>query len=266
MKYIENYKLFESKEKNHPGFPTNEEDIEVLCYRYDVTEYDINDDLSIDVFNSVYLNNYGLTYIPLNFNYVDGNFKIANNNLISLKGCPKKVNGGFYCYQNLLKDLKYCPSEVNGDFNFEYNSIKSLEFSPEVIPGLYSCIGNGVESLKYSPKKIGGDFLADYNNINSLKEGPEVVEGNFHCSGEYITSLEGIPNVQYRIDLRGNPVNSVVKNFINNNNKNDLIQEFNEYHIIRGNKIILNRLNTFIDDYGLSKPDMNKIKEYYEII
>jgi hypothetical protein len=64
MKYLKGYKIFE-----------NHEDIHVICRKYRITNYIINDDGSIDVDGSVYLSyNRDLTKLPLNFRDVSGDF------------------------------------------------------------------------------------------------------------------------------------------------------------------------------------------------
>ena len=94
----------------------NEEEIKKICKRYDIKNYTINTDGSIDVDDDVDLSYRKLTKIPLNFNKVSGNFWIRNTNLTSLEGCPKEVGGGFYCSDNNLTSLKGCPKEVMGYF------------------------------------------------------------------------------------------------------------------------------------------------------
>ena len=55
--------------------------IEEICEKYDIGDYIINDDGSIDVNECVYLDNYGLNEFPLKFNKVQGDFDCRGNNL-----------------------------------------------------------------------------------------------------------------------------------------------------------------------------------------
>jgi hypothetical protein len=100
--------------------------IHLLCYKYDILGYKINSDGTIDVNGSVYLDNINLYYIPLNFNYVRGDFHVSDNNLTSLKGSPKKVGGYFYCYRNNLTSLEYSPIKVVGYIDVWNNPLVTL--------------------------------------------------------------------------------------------------------------------------------------------
>ena len=105
MKHIKPYKIFESDE---PNFPTTREEVIEVCEKYEIENYAINDDLSIDVDSDVYLDSQSLEYLPLKFNYVSGNFN---------------------CFVNKLTDLEHFP-EVSGDINIGYkNPIYSLVYT-----------------------------------------------------------------------------------------------------------------------------------------
>ena len=81
MKHIKPYKIFESAS---PNFPTTRDEVIKVCKRYDIRNYTINDDLSIDVDDDVYLNSRSLEYLPITFNYVSGYFFCNNNKLETL--------------------------------------------------------------------------------------------------------------------------------------------------------------------------------------
>ena len=78
----------------------NIEEIHILCKKYKIENYKINDDLTIDVKGNVYLENLQLNRLPLKFNEVTGNFLCHKSKLTSLEGSPKKVGGVFYCSNN----------------------------------------------------------------------------------------------------------------------------------------------------------------------
>ncbi len=87
-----------------------EQEIHSICKKYEIKNYTINLDGSIDVVDSVYLNDRNLTEIPLQFNYVWGSFHCHNNKLTSLKGSPKRLLGQYFqCHHNQLTDLEYFP-------------------------------------------------------------------------------------------------------------------------------------------------------------
>jgi hypothetical protein len=123
--------------------------ISLICKKYKIENYTVNDDGSIDVNGSVDLSWCKLTQLPLRFNKVNGGFYCSNNQLTSLKGCPRWISGGFRC---------------------GYNQLTSLEFSPDYVGGYFSCIWNKLTD-NYCESEIGGYFyttlgqdgLTEYN-------------------------------------------------------------------------------------------------------
>ena len=92
-----------------------------ICKQYNITNYTINDDESIDVNGDVWLDNKGLTELPLTFNKVSGWFSCGSNQLTTLKGSPKWVGLYFICDINKLTSLEFSPDYVGGDFYCRYN-------------------------------------------------------------------------------------------------------------------------------------------------
>ena len=103
------------------------EEIHNICEKYDIRNYTINPDGSIDVEGSVYLFNMNLDKLPLKFNKVGGYFGCSNNNLTSLEGCPKEVGDIFYCSSNKLTSLKGGPEKVYDMFYCGGNPLESLD-------------------------------------------------------------------------------------------------------------------------------------------
>lgn len=101
---------------------------------------------------------------------------INDNNLSTLRGCPKEVNGDFYCCDNELTTLNGCPRIVKGTFNCDNNKIKTLKGSPKFIGEDFSIINNELISLKYCTKNVGcficcrGNPLVDLKNFKGAKE------------------------------------------------------------------------------------------------
>ena len=76
----------------------SEQEIHDICEEYNIKNYSINPDGSIDVNGDVIIVNKNLYKLPLKFNKVNGNFYCSYNKLTSLEGCPKYVGGNFYFY------------------------------------------------------------------------------------------------------------------------------------------------------------------------
>ena len=130
MKYL---KLFESFE-----------DIKEICKKYDIRNYSINPDRSIDVDVNVFLYKRKLTKLPLKFNKVNGDFNCSYNKLTSLEGSPIEINGYFVCY---------------------YNKLESFEFTPKIIRGYFDCSYNNIKTFEYFPSSVKYNFYCDVNPI-----------------------------------------------------------------------------------------------------
>lgn len=93
---------------------------------FNITNYKINTDGSLNVLNSVILDNKKMKRIPFYFNKVMGDFNCYNNGLTSLYGAPNYISGDFLCSHNNLTDLKYSPKIVRGYFFSSNNNLKTL--------------------------------------------------------------------------------------------------------------------------------------------
>ena len=133
MKYIKLYESFE--------------DIHKICRKYDIRNYTINDDGSIDVDEYVNLGREGLSKLPLKFRNVSGDFYCDNNKIISFEGCPERVGGHFYCFENQLTSLEGCPNYIGYDFSCNENNIISFEGFPKHIGGVFNCYGNPIYEI-----------------------------------------------------------------------------------------------------------------------
>lgn len=103
-----------------------EQEIHNICKVYNISNYKINSDGSIDVDGNLTIIYRNLYTIPIKFNKVSGDFDCSLNNLISLENSPIEVGGDFIC---------------------DFNRLKSLVGSPIKINGYLSCIGYKLESL-----------------------------------------------------------------------------------------------------------------------
>ena len=130
MKYL---KLFESFE-----------DIKEICRRYNIIDYTINPNGSIDVDGNVNLYFQGLTKLPLKFNKVNGRFYCYDNNLTSLEGSPIEINGGFDCSNNELTSFEFSPKIIRGEFDCGTNNIKTFEYFPRFVKRYFWCYGNPI--------------------------------------------------------------------------------------------------------------------------
>jgi hypothetical protein len=127
MKYIQDYKLFESSN----GLTDEQRKFLAKCIS---GTWSVNSDGLVDVQGSFYCFRQRLEdFRGIRFGKVSGNFYCDGNQLRTLEGSPRKVGGSFYCYGNQLKTLKGSPREVGGDFHCHGNPLISLEGAPKVI-------------------------------------------------------------------------------------------------------------------------------------
>lgn len=100
-----------------------------ICKKYNILNYTINPDGSIDVYDDVDLSHKFLTRIPIKFNKAYGYFDCSYNYITSLEGGPEIVYGTFYCnFNNLLITTKGFPSIVSNDVLIRFcHKLTSLE-------------------------------------------------------------------------------------------------------------------------------------------
>jgi hypothetical protein len=143
----------------------NSKELRNCCDVNKIYNYTINRDdrgLYIDVDGDVSLP--GISFIPIRFGYVSGNFVCIGNELTSLVGCPVEVGGNFVCI-NSLTSLEGGPKEVGGHFNCSYNKLTTLEGCPELVCGNFVCINNLLSDLDYQHL-----FELGYNIDNIITE------------------------------------------------------------------------------------------------
>ena len=150
--------------------------IEEICEKYEITNYTINQDGTIDVDGSVYLDYCNLTKLPLKFGTVTGWFNCSRNLLTTLEGSPKVVYGSFTCNNNRLT---------------------SLEGGPENVGFKFICSNNNLTTLKGCPKSIGKDFLCNNNRLVNIDFIPNSIKGKFLISGNPISSIFDEANINF---------------------------------------------------------------------
>jgi len=198
---------------------TNTSEIEAICNEYNIENYIINEDDSIDVDGNVDLFNKGLKVLPLNFRNVGGDFDCGFNKLISLEGAPQYVGGFFDCRNNKLTSLVGCSQYIGGYFSCSYNQLTTLEGVPQRVGKYFSCYNNNLKNIDYLPKT--------YKKLN-INENP----------------ISKILDLFTKPDEYGR---------ISNREDKDLIMDFTYREIIQQDKLLVNRLVEFLHDIGKPK-------------
>jgi len=210
-----------------------------------ITNYQINNDNSIDVDGNCYLQNENLDSLPdfIKFHKINGDFDIHNNNLSSLRGCPDIINGYFDCTDNDLLSLKYAPDVIGSNIRISFgNSIsysesydyilrmKEQRMNESFVKGenKLTNLGLGRKGLiktwleKYDIEKytINDDLTIDVGksvdlSSKGLEEIPEYIQFNiiknfFDINDNKLISLRGCPNQVFGFfDCRWNKLTSL---------------------------------------------------------
>ena len=203
----------------------------LICWKYGISKFKINDDLSISVEGDVRLYGCGLFRIneykiPLTFRYVSGSFYCSQNKLTTLDGCPTSVGVDFHCHNNRLTSLNGCPITVGGNFLCHYNPLGSPN-------GL---LGSGLSGC------------------------PETIGGEFYCNNCNLWNFDGLPEFfEQKIDILDNPLGEVYDLF---NRDPRCIYWMMEYDVIRGSDIIRDRLEEVFYTLELDIPKNIDFKNY----
>ena len=149
-------------------------DISIICKKYNINDYTINSDGTVDVDNLVYLHtpfSLGLSKLPLKFGKVSRYFKCDNNILTSLEGAPDWVGYNFSCMSNKLTSLEGGPNYVGGHFYCHYNQIRSFEGAPKHIHGEFDCYHNPI----YEIWELFWDYskIELFNDYDIIRDGDE---------------------------------------------------------------------------------------------
>lgn len=176
-----------------------EKGIHAICKKYNIINYTINTNMTIDVEGDVKLSKINdtffdqsdsdiksimhfdddsddddafdifvptITQLPLRFNVVNGNFDCSNNMLTTLSGCPKEVLGSFTCEFNSLTSLEGGPRNVHGNYICQLNKLTTLFYVPQVVNGDFNCTENDLTIIDQLPDTIDGQFYCDHSNFD----------------------------------------------------------------------------------------------------
>jgi hypothetical protein len=204
MKLIKGFKKFFDNRK-----------IDSICDKYNIKNYTINQDGSIDVDGNVSIEvRRELTKLPLKFGRVSGDFICRCNQLTTLEGCPNSVGGYFDCQDNQLTTLEGCPESVGDSFLCQYNNLTSLKGCPSNIEGNFVCHDNELTTLEGGPRVVNRKFHCGNNRLTNLIGGPEWVNYDYYAVNNQINSFEGFPDKhESGVNFSRNPVQKILKEF-----------------------------------------------------
>lgn len=181
-----------SKTMNSSGL--SKEEIVEWLKEYQVENWTINKDLSVDVKGNVYLDhcfrpqtkNEWLEQIEGYEEHTDPEgyeeLTLCDDGTYERRGSYyqfeekqfepytlpvqfHKVSGDFGISQNRLATLKGCPKEIGGDFDCEHSGITSLEGAPSNVGGIFNCAENAIETVGQIDTVVGDSFVGMYGII-----------------------------------------------------------------------------------------------------
>jgi len=91
-------------------------EIDSICRKFDITNYTVNGDGTVDVYGDVTIKGRTFKELPIKFGKVYGNFYCHYNSITTLEGAPKEVGGNFQCNNNKLTNLGGSPNRIGGSF------------------------------------------------------------------------------------------------------------------------------------------------------
>ena len=157
----------------------NFDDIKRICERYDINNYIINQDETVDVDNDVDLDSRQLYKLPLKFGKVSGYFVCDNNLLSSLDGSPREIGStGFGCGNNVIKTLVGGPLIVKGIYYCHDNELTDVVGFPEHYTdnNVYAT-GNPVSEILNLVKEYDqAKFIKWLNEYDVIRDGCRIVE------------------------------------------------------------------------------------------
>jgi len=140
--------------------------------KYEVQNYTINDDYTIDIKGDVEIIRKYLTKFPdfIQFGKIYGTFNCSLNQLKSLRGSPIEVEKDFYSTENMLSSLEFSPKIVGGNFEVVKNLLKTLKGCPESVGNNFWCLENDIEDSEIDLKYLGGKLHINIGELSVMDE------------------------------------------------------------------------------------------------
>ena len=150
--------------------------------------YKIDDNLIVDIYGTIRLNNLSLHELPFKFGTIKGSFYCEQNKLSSFKNFPDVIETSLYLDYNEFTSLIGCP-EVGESIMVNNNKLISLEGSPKRCEAYFYCMNNNLTSLEGCPEYVRYNFLCHNNSITSLEHSPKEVGSSFNCTDNLIKDI-----------------------------------------------------------------------------
>lgn len=172
---------------------TNVDDIQNWLYSKSIIDFTIDEKtLIVNVNEPVDLSLRNITSLPVRFGKVNGPFKINNNPLITLEGCPNTVCS-FDCSNTKITTFIGGPIKLGSAPKFGHyvannlTCIYDLAGLPREVTSLSLMGAVNLESYDHIPSKIHGDLtIIDNEELNIYDIDPLYVGGRIIMSDTHI--------------------------------------------------------------------------------
>lgn len=175
-------------------FRVDYDKITTICKIFNIENFQINNDGTVDVLGDVDLSGQNLDKLPLKFRVVRGNFDVRKNCLTSLYKCPETITGDLFCQFNFLTSLRFGPKILCGRYFCSYNQITSLVGIPKNFLNDIICNNNALTTLHGAPNVVRNIDIS-FNNLNNLKFLPNVILEDLTCRGNMLNNLFDLTKV-----------------------------------------------------------------------
>ena len=250
MNYLKSYNIFESTPLP-PRYLISRK-----LNQLDISRFDINLDLTVDVYDNIDLRGKDLSELPCKFGKVNGDFYVSENQLKNFDGFPKEVRGRMLCGDNEFENMNGCGNIIKGDFNCSGCKLTSLENGPQIVDGYYGFNRNLITNFNGFPKDFKKTVFYDGNPVS------EVIYIFLKTFNGYINRVGG-GNIGQLIDL----IND--HDVIDGNNINWLAIEMIYYEYLPGFAITPLDVNEYLKIWikdEIPNPEDLKLKNYKIII
>lgn len=208
-----------------------------------------------------------------NFNNVQNIEQLCKTYIDSNTANKKRINEGTLSYEinNNIVD-------VVGTLTLDLENLDEIPFKLGTVNDTIFIKGD-ILSLKNSPREVKFAFnIGACNNITSLIDGPEYVGGFYHLNSLKIDNFSGIAKplkTDYTMTTRSYDswnISNVLRLFLPERERDyflidhkayDDMEWFSYYDPIRGNEIVIDKLNTFLEDIG--RNPVKEVKGYKSI-
>ena len=149
-------------------------------------------------------------------------------------------------------------------YDFERGELSKIPLKFAKVTGDFECDRNQLTTLKGSPKSVGGNFYCHSNQLTSLEGLPEI-GGYINCRRNQITDFRGVSEFfEGLFYCEGNPIEEIYILFLQENHVDDskCIKWLNEFDVIQGNKVIMDRLEEVFHQLNMVMPENLTFKSY----